>query len=132
VLTEFARQALARTITKQYQAPDGTLQVITLDPLLDRSLAEQAGGLPPGGSLPLDSALSHKLLSGLKQAAERVASRGHQPVVLCSQVLRRHLRRLTDRTLHTVPIIGLNEVDTRARLQSLETVRIDAELAQSS
>ncbi|MFN3680437.1 MAG: flagellar biosynthesis protein FlhA [Nitrospira sp.] len=131
-LTECARQALARTITKQYQAPDGTLQVITLDPLLDRSLAEQAGSLPPGGSLLLDPALSHKLLSGLKQAAERVASQGYQPVVLCSQVLRRHLRRLTDRTLPTVPIIGLNEVDMRVRLQSLDTVRIDAELAQPS
>lgn len=131
-LTEFARQALARTITKQFQMQDGTLQVITLDPLLDRSLAEQAAGLPPGAVLSLDPALSHKLLNGLKQAAERVASRGHQPVVLCSQVVRRHLRRLTDRVLHAVPIIGLNEVDASVRLQSLDMVRIDAELAQSS
>ncbi|MCP9446214.1 MAG: flagellar biosynthesis protein FlhA [Nitrospira sp.] len=132
VLTEFARQALARTITKQFQAQDGTLQVITLDPLLDRSLAEQAASLPQGAALSLDPALSHKLLNGLKQAAERVASRGHQPVVLCSQAVRRHLRRLTDRVLHAVPIIGFNEVDALARLQSLDTVRIDAELAQSS
>ncbi|MCP9439187.1 MAG: flagellar biosynthesis protein FlhA [Nitrospira sp.] len=132
VLTEFARQALARTITKQFQMQDGTLQVITLDPLLDRSLAEQAAGLPPGAALSLDPVLSHKLLNSLKQAAERVASRGHQPVVLCSQAVRRHLRRLTDRVLHAVPIIGFNEVDALARLQSLDTVRIDAELAQSS
>ncbi|MCP9470189.1 MAG: flagellar biosynthesis protein FlhA [Nitrospira sp.] len=132
MLTEFARQALARTITKQFQTQDGTLQVITLDPLLDRSLAEQAAGLPQGAALSLDPALSHKLLNGLKQAAERVASRGHQPVVLCSQAVRRHLRRLTDRVLHAVPIIGFNEVDALARLQSLDTVRIDAELVQSS
>jgi flagellar biosynthesis protein FlhA len=132
VLTEYARQALARTITKQYQAPDGSLQVITLDPRLDRSLAEQAAALPPGAMLNLDPTLSHKLLTGLKQAAERVAARGQQPIVLCSQVVRRHLRRHSDRMLHAVPVMGLNEVDSFVRLQSLDTVRVDLELAQPS
>lgn len=132
VLTEYARQALARTITKQYQAPDGSLQVITLDPRLDRSLAEQAAALPPGATLNLDPTFSHKLLTGLKQAAERVAARGQQPIVLCSQVVRRHLRRHSDRILHAVPVLGLNEVDSFVRLQSLDTVRIDLELAQPS
>ncbi|ALA58611.1 flagellar biosynthesis protein FlhA [Nitrospira moscoviensis] len=132
VLTEAARQALARTITKQYQQPDGTLPVITLDPRLDRSLAEQAAGLPQGAALTLDPTVSHKLLSSLKQAAERVAARGYQPVVLCSPGVRRHLRRLTDRILHSVPVMGLNEVDALVRLQSLDTVRLDAELAQPS
>ena len=123
---------MARTITKQYQAPDGSLQVITLDPRLDRSLAEQAAALPPGAMLNLDPTLSHKLLTGLKQAAERVAARGQQPIVLCSQVVRRHLRRHSDRMLHAVPVMGLNEVDSFVRLQSLDTVRIDFELAQPS
>ena len=132
VLTEYARQALARTITKQYLAPDGSLQVITLDPRLDRSLAEQAAALPPGAMLNLDPTLSHKLLTGLKQAAERVAARGQQPIVLWSQVVRRHLRRHSDRQLHAVPVMGLNEVDSFVRLQSLDTVRIDFELAQLS
>jgi flagellar biosynthesis protein FlhA len=129
VLTEYARQSLARTITKQYLASDGSLQVITLDPRLDRSLAEQAAALPPGAMLNLDPTLSHKLLTGLKQAAERVAARGQQPIVLCSQVVRRHLRRHSDRQLHAVPVMGLNEVDSFVRLQSLDTVRIDFELA---
>lgn len=132
VLTEYARQALARTITKQYLSSDGSLQVITLDPRLDRSLAEQAAALPPGAMLNLDPTLSHKLLTGLKQAAERVAARGQQPIVLCSQVVRRHLRRHSDRQLHAVPVMGLNEVDSFVRLQSLDTVRIDFELAQLS
>ena len=129
ILTEHARQALARTITKQYQSPDGTLQVITLDPRLDRSLADQAAALQPGAALNLDPTLAHKLLGSMKQAAERVAARGQQPVLLCSQTVRRHLRRLSDRILHSVPVMGLNEVDTLVRLQSLETVRIDGELA---
>lgn len=132
LLTEYARQALARTITKQYQASDGSLQVITLDPRLDRSLADQVAALPPGASLQLDPSVSHKLLTGIKQAAERVAARGQQPIVICSQAVRRHLRRHSDRILHSVPVMGFNEVDSFVRLQSLDTVRVDSELAQSS
>lgn len=128
LLTEMARQALARTITRQHQAPDGTLPVITLDPRLDRSLNEQVAALPQGGMLNLDPNTSQKLLSAMKQAAERVAARGQQPVVLCSPALRRHLRRLTDRVLHTVPVLSLNEIDAMVQLQSLDTIRLDVEL----
>lgn len=128
LLTEMARQALSRTITRQHQAPDGTLPVITLDPRLDRSLNEQVAALPQGGMLNLDPGTSQRLLSALKQAAERVAARGQQPVVLCSPALRRHIRRLTDRILHTVPVLGLNEIDAMAQLQSLDTIRLDLEI----
>jgi flagellar biosynthesis protein FlhA len=127
LLTEMARQALGRTITRQYQAPDGTLPVITLDPRLDRSLSEQAAAVPQGGMLNLDPGLSHTLLAALKQAVERVAARGHQPVLLCSPALRRHIRRLTDRILHAVPVVGFNELDSMVRLQSLDTIRLDGD-----
>ena len=127
LLTEMARQALGRTITRQYQAPDGTLPVITLDPRLDRSLSEQAAAIPQGSMLNLDPGLSHTLLAAMKQTVERVAARGHQPVLLCSPALRRHIRRLTDRILHAVPVVGFNELDSMVRLQSLDTVRLDGE-----
>jgi flagellar biosynthesis protein FlhA len=127
LLTEMARQALGRTITRQYQAPDGTLPVITLDPRLDRSLSEQAAAIPQGGMLNLDPGLSHTLLTALKQAVERVSARGHQPVLLCSPALRRHIRRMTDRILHAVPVVGFNELDSMVRLQSLDTIRLDGE-----
>lgn len=127
LLTEMARQALGRTITRQYQAPDGTLPVITLDPRLDRSLSEQAAAIPQGGTLNLDPGLSHTLLAAMKQAVERVAARGHQPVLLCSPALRRHIRRLTDRILHAVPVVGFNELDSMVRLQSLDTIRLDGD-----
>ena len=128
LLTEIARQALSRTITRQHQAPDGTLAVITLDPRLDRSLNEQVSALPQGGLLNLDPGTSQKLLMALKQAAERVAARGQQPIVLCSPALRRHIRRLTDRILRTVPVLGLNEIDATVQLQSLDTIKLDVEL----
>ena len=123
VLTDVARQALGRTITRQYLGQDGTLTIIGLDPRVDRTLAEQAA--PTGAPGLLDPTWSQQLVAALKQAAERVASRGYQPIVLCSPASRRHLRKLTDRALHSVPILGLNEIDGTVRLQALETVGLE-------
>lgn len=125
-LTEAVRQALARVITHQYVAPDGSLPVISLDPRLDRALVEQLSS-GQSGYWSLEPSTSHRLLTHLKQAAERVAARGQQPVVLCSPALRRHLRRLTARILQSVPVLALNEIDGMAKVVAAETIRFSEE-----
>ncbi len=131
ILTEVARQALGRTITRQYTGMDGTLPIIGLDPRLDRTLADQVNTAPQGSAWVLDPLISQKLLTALKQAAERMAGRGHQPVILCSPSLRRHLRKLTDRILHAVPVLGLNEIDSVVRLQTVETIRLEMDQVET-
>jgi flagellar biosynthesis protein FlhA len=128
-LTESARQALARTITKQYVSPDGVLPVITLDPRLDRALVEQVTANGQGAYWAVDPNVSNRLIGALKVAVERVASRGHQPIILCSPILRRHIRRLTERMLSTVPVLAPHEIDGMATVKSAETVRIGDEAA---
>jgi flagellar biosynthesis protein FlhA len=129
VLTEAARQALARSITRQYLGPDGILPVIALDPRLDRRLAEQSVPVVPGAELALEPSMSQKLLGALKQAAERMVAKGQQPVVLCSPGLRRHLRRLTDRIMPSVPVLSFAEIDALAKIKAVETVRAMEEAA---
>lgn len=124
-LTEVARQALARAITRQYLTAEGFLPVINLDPRLERKLAEQLAASTQHGYWLLDPGLSQRLLSLLKQAAERVAMQGHQPVILCSSTLRRHLYRLTERSLSLVPVLSFNEVEGTAKIKALETIKID-------
>ena len=128
-LTEAARQALGRTITRQYLTQEGTLPVISLDPRLDRKLAEQVAAAAQQGQWGMEAGIAQKLLTLLKQSVERVLAKGQQPVILCSPTLRRHLRRLTERVLPTVPILALNEIDGAARVQALETVRAGEEAA---
>jgi flagellar biosynthesis protein FlhA len=128
-LTEAARQALARTITKQYLSPDGILPVISLDPRLDRALVEQVTANGQGAYWPVDPNVSQRLIGALKLAAERVAARGQQPIILCSPILRRHIRRLTDRVLSTVPVLAPNEIDGMATIKAAETIRIGDEAA---
>ena len=128
-LTEAARQALARTITKQYLSPDGILPVISLDPRLDRALVEQVSTSGQGSYWAVDPNVSHRLIGALKLAAERVAARGQQPIILCSPVLRRDIRRLTDRVLSTFPVLAPNGIGGIATIKSAETIRIGDEAA---
>ncbi len=125
ILTEAARQALARSITKQYAVSDGTLPVINLDPRLDRRLVDQITATPQGSQWAVDQGQLQKLLSALKQSAERVIVKGQQPVILCSSALRRHLRRQTEGFLHTVPVLAVTEVDPMAKIKAFETVRVE-------
>ncbi|TAJ25927.1 MAG: flagellar biosynthesis protein FlhA [Nitrospirae bacterium] len=128
-LTEAARQGLGRAITRQYLGPDGTLPVISLDPRLERQLAEQVTTTGQGTYWSLDAGVTQRLLVGLKQAAERVVSKGQQPIVLCSPVLRRHLRKVSERILPTVPVLALSEVDGMVTIKALETVSVGHEAA---
>jgi flagellar biosynthesis protein FlhA len=129
LLTEAARQALSRTITRQYLAPDGTLPVINLDPRLDRALVEQVTAMAQGSPGALEPGMSYKLLAMLKQAVERMMAQGHQPLILCTPTLRRHLRRFTERFLPSVPVLAVTEIDGTTTVKALETVRMGDEPA---
>jgi flagellar biosynthesis protein FlhA len=122
-LTEIVRQALGRLITHQFTGPDGSLPVINLDPRLDRALVEHMTAVQ-GAPWGLEPGLTQRLLTSLKQSAERVAAKGQQPIVLCSPALRRHLRRLTQRMLHSVPVLSIGEIDGMTKVIAFETVRL--------
>lgn len=123
-LTEAVRQALARTITRQYQTRDGALPVIALDPHLDHQIASAIKPTVQGSVLALDPLLGQKILVRIRQAVERMIVKGHQPVVLCSPMIRLHLRRLLERALPAVGVISSSEVVPQVRIQSFETVKV--------
>jgi flagellar biosynthesis protein FlhA len=123
-LTEYVRQALARTITSLYQAPDKSLPVMSLDPHLDQQVAMAIQQTPQGNYLALDPQLAQKMLVEVKNSSERLAQRGYPPVLLCSPMIRPHLRKLIERFLPAVSVISSNEVAPHVRLQSVEVVRV--------
>ena len=121
-LTEYVRQALARTITRQNQGADGVLTVISLDPALDQQLTGFIQAHAQGSYLSIAPGMAQRVLTAVKQAVERAIARGVQPVLLCSPALRPHLRRMVERDLATVPVLSLNEVEGQVRVQSSEIV----------
>lgn len=124
LLTESVRQSLARTITKQYQTADQTLPVIAVDPRLDQRLAAAIVQTAEGSVLTLEPAFAQKMLLRISQASERAGMKGHSPVLLCSPVVRPHLRRLVERFIQNLAVLSSNEIVAPVKIQSIESIEV--------
>jgi flagellar biosynthesis protein FlhA len=102
-LTEYARQALSRTITKQYVNDDGKLPVFTLDPTYEKFLSQAEGsGINPDILSRLVKSIESVLTSGLLKGA--------QPVILCSANVRKYIRKIVERISTSFVVLSHAEI----------------------
>lgn len=126
-LTEYCRQALSRTITKQYEDADGKLYVISVNPQLDLKMSEAIQRDDQGSEMAIDPLLAQKVIMQIRRASESVAMKGHHPVLMCSPMLRWHLRKMAERFIPNLVVLSSNEIAPQAQLQSIETVSLKDE-----
>jgi flagellar biosynthesis protein FlhA len=119
-LTEAARAALARTISSSLANENGELSVLTLDPRLETQVAERLGLLGSQSGQALEPEFGKQLLEKIETACRAAVM--SQPVVLCSSMVRPHLRKLTERFLPELVVIAHGEVAANVRLISMGTV----------
>lgn len=119
-LTEAARASLARTISSSLANENGELSVLTLDPRLETQVAERLGLLGSQSGQALEPEFGKQLLEKIETACRAAVM--SQPVVLCSSMVRPHLRKLTERFLPELVVIAHGEVASNVRLISMGTV----------
>jgi flagellar biosynthesis protein FlhA len=123
VLGERVRQALGRAISRQNIGADGRLSVLTLSPAWQQSLAGALQTTDTGSStLLMDAPSGSKLIQALSREMERVASLGHNPILLCPMRLRLALRRFTERSLQALTILSYSEVAPQVEVTTLGVV----------
>jgi flagellar biosynthesis protein FlhA len=123
LLGERVRQALGRAISRQNIGLDGRLSVVTLSPAWQQSLAGTLQTTDTGNSMLLmDAPSGSKLIQALSREMERVASLGHNPVLLCPARLRLALRRFTERSLSALTILSYSEVAPQVEVTTLGVV----------
>jgi flagellar biosynthesis protein FlhA len=121
-LSEHVRQALARQITRQYAAEDGRLSVITVAPAWQQELAKNVVQTERGPSLHVEPGAAQRFLHRIREAMERLAASGHQPIILCPARLRLPLRRFTELALPSVVILAYSEISPNTEVITRETV----------
>lgn len=119
-LTEAARGSLARTISASLSNESGELTVLTLDPRLETQIAERLGLLGGSTQQAIEPEFGGQLLEKIETACRAAVM--SQPVVLCSSMVRPHLRKLTERFLPELVVIAHGEVSSNVRLISMGTV----------
>jgi flagellar biosynthesis protein FlhA len=122
-LGELVRASIARTITRQFLDADNKLHCITLEPSLERSLAESVNVTSYGSTLVLDPGPQRALMDELQQEMDRAMAAGCQPVLLCGTSIRLPMRRLLERYIPTLHVLAYNEVAERADVDFVGQVK---------
>ncbi len=125
VLTEYARAALAATITRQFAGDDDSVRTLVLDPVLEQHLLEKAesGEMNPNTlGLPPDRA--EKFVQEVDRQAKRMIGGGRAPVLLTSPVLRPTLFNFLSPMLTDIAVLSYNDLLPDARIEVVDQVKV--------
>lgn len=123
-LTEMSREALFRTITERIKSDQGDIPLFTLDRGIEESLAQNLIQTEKGQELSLDPKLTQTILASLNERIEEATNMGEKMIVLCSPVVRRHFKKLTEKFIPNLIVVSHNELSPEVNIRSLGTVRV--------
>ena len=124
LLTENVRTALARTITKKLVGPSGEMMLLTLDRTIEETIAGGIIQTDQGQQLSLDPEFVRSFIAQLNQQAIELAGQSSQAIVLCSPMIRTHLKTLLDRFIPNVIVLSHNEITSNVSVKAVGTVRL--------
>lgn len=125
VLTEYVRQSLSRTISRQYAPDNAQLNVITLDPKVEQMVMESLQSNEFGTRLVIRPQTVNKIVDKLGGFIDKAVEAGVQPVILTSPAVRRYFKQLIERDLGRLPVLSFNEVVSTLEIQSIGVVGND-------
>ncbi len=121
LLTEFARVALARTICNRLASDNDELVVLTIDPVFEHQLVERLGLTGSGIKAAIEPDFARALLEKIELMVESALLA--QPILLCSALLRPHLKKLTARFLPNLSVIAHSEIAPTVKLVSVGIIK---------
>ena len=119
ILAEYCRQALSRAICGRFVDETGTLRAITLDPEVDREVAESVARTDDGTAVTMDPARASALIDTLAEQVEQAQLMGAAPVLLCSGATRRHLKALTAHAIPNLTVLSYHEILPSVRVEPI-------------
>ena len=123
-LIEHVRAALARTITKKLVSVNGELVLLTLDKDIEETIASGIIQTDQGQQLSIDPEFVRGFIGQLAQQAQNLAAEHTHAVVLCSPLIRSHLKQLVDRFVPNITVLSHNEITPNVNVKSFGTVRL--------
>lgn len=124
ILTGYVRQALSRTITRQYQDRDNTIHVIMVSPDIEDIINRSVQHTEHESFVSPDPGLVRKFIESAHKQMDRFTSNGNPPIVLCSANTRIHLRKILERFFPNIIVLSHNEITPNVNITSLGMVEV--------
>ncbi len=121
-VTEHVRARLARQLCNAHVDAQGALPVMALSPNWEQTFAEALIGSGTERQLALEPSRLHAFVADLRNAFERAAQAGDNPVLLTSAAVRPYVRSLVERFRPQTIVMSQNEIHPKARLRSAGAV----------
>ncbi|MDR1167076.1 MAG: flagellar biosynthesis protein FlhA [Deltaproteobacteria bacterium] len=122
LLTEFVRQKLARSIIRNYVTPLGELPLMTIGADLEDALGRSVNETERGTYLTLDPDTGQRIINAISNAAVEFKNQRLQPVFLSTAMIRRHLKKLSERFFPDLVILSHSELTPTVKLRILGEV----------
>lgn len=123
VLTEYVRQRLSRLIIKPYLV-DGKLPTLLVGEDIEELIKKSLQRTEQGIFLMIDPKIGAKIVAVISQAVERAGQKNLLPALLCSPTIRRHLRKLIERSLKYIPVLSQAEIPGNIQVEILEVIKL--------
>jgi flagellar biosynthesis protein FlhA len=124
ILTSYVRQALARTITRQYQDRDHTIHVIMVSPEIEDVISRSIQHTEYESFVSPDPGFVRKFVESTNRLLGNFQSKGISPIVLCSANTRTHVRKIMERFFPNIVVLAHNEITTDTNITSLGMVEV--------
>jgi flagellar biosynthesis protein FlhA len=122
VLTEYVRNALARTICKQYVDDSDRLWCLTLDPALEDLINGHLERSERGTTNTMPPATSQQIVQQISNKAVELTQTGRSAVILCSPQVRSAVRKMVEAGLPHVAVLAYNEVVSEVTVEAVGLV----------
>ncbi|MFP4379206.1 MAG: flagellar biosynthesis protein FlhA [Candidatus Sumerlaeia bacterium] len=129
MLTEYVRQALSRSITKQFVSSDNKLYVMMLDQEIEDLVARASQQTDEGTLLALEPNLAQRIIESIQLGIERFSVMQAQPILACLPPIRLPMRRLTEKFFPNLVVLSHNEIAPTAEIESVGIVRLSDAVA---
>jgi len=125
ILTEYARNALARWISRHHASEDGKLHVVTMDPGLEEEVRAATQRTEAGSVVNLSPGRIGEIQRGIEREVERLVTAGHAAIVLCSPTVRVQVHRIVQPRIPGCVVLSYNEVVPEVGVESVGMIRAE-------
>ena len=118
-LTELVRARLATPICQKLLNNQNSLPVLTLAAPLEQKLNNSLNN----NSFAMEPSLTESFIVSLAAQVEKMLAERKRPVLLCSSLLRRQIKQLTQRVIPHLTVLGMNEIPVHIQVESFSVVK---------
>lgn len=118
-LTELVRASLAMPICQKLLSHQNNLYVLTLESSLEQKLNQSISNKT---YLALEPSLTERLITSLAKQVEQMLGERKRPILLCSSLLRRHIKQVTQRVIPHLTVLAMNEIPVSIQVESFGVV----------